>query len=186
MAGPGSVDEAIARVAMSYAERAANACIGHERADLVLAGLRHLGRRSRSVSGGAVAHHQPGIAEGIVEQHDGRDGVGPHRRPRERWWRHGPLRAARAAERSKLARINPQAFAQPQPAGSNASSMTLMSPPGAREAHSAAYELIKMIAKHKFLKSGQPMTILGLRRAAGARVAAPRVDSRGQGAGDRY
>ncbi len=43
--GRTEVDEAIARLrSMSYAERAANACIGHERADLVLAGCAILER----------------------------------------------------------------------------------------------------------------------------------------------
>jgi len=79
------VDEAVSRVrAMSYAERAANACIGHERADLVLAGCAILEAIRRHFPAERVRIADRGLREGILSQLMREDAVGPHRRPRSR------------------------------------------------------------------------------------------------------
>ena len=79
------VDEAVARVrAMSYAERAGNACIGHERADLVLAGCAILEAIRGHFPAERLRIADRGLREGILSQLMREDAVGPHRRPR---WR---------------------------------------------------------------------------------------------------
>jgi exopolyphosphatase / guanosine-5'-triphosphate,3'-diphosphate pyrophosphatase len=84
--GRAEVDAAIARLrAMSYAERAANACIGHERADLVLAGCAILEAIRAHFPAERLRIADRGLREGILSQMMRADGVGPHRRPRERW-----------------------------------------------------------------------------------------------------
>ncbi len=71
------VDVAVARLrAMSYAERAANACIGHERADLVLAGCAILQAIRIAVSRRAAADRRSGPAGRHFEPIDAR---GPRR-----------------------------------------------------------------------------------------------------------
>src|SRR5271155_5342213 len=80
------VDGAIKRLrAMSYAERAANACIGHERADLVLAGCAILEAIRNHFPAERLRIADRGLREGILSHMMRADGVGPHRRPRERW-----------------------------------------------------------------------------------------------------
>src|SRR5271155_5031193 len=80
------VDGAIKRLrAMSYAERAANACIGHERADLVLAGCAILEAIREHFPAERLRIADRGLREGILSHMMRADGVGPHRRPRERW-----------------------------------------------------------------------------------------------------
>ena len=84
--GRAEVDEAIARLrAMSYAERAANACIGHERADLVLAGCAILEAIRKHFPAERLRIADRGLREGILSHMMRADGVGPHRRPRGRW-----------------------------------------------------------------------------------------------------
>ena len=84
--GKAEVDGAIARLrAMSYAERAANACIGHERADLVLAGCAILEAIRIHFPAERLRIADRGLREGILSHMMRADGVGPHRRPRERW-----------------------------------------------------------------------------------------------------
>jgi exopolyphosphatase / guanosine-5'-triphosphate,3'-diphosphate pyrophosphatase len=84
--GRAEVDEAIVRLrAMSYAERAANACIGHERADLVLAGCAILEAIRRHFPAERLRIADRGLREGILSHMMRADGVGPHRRRRERW-----------------------------------------------------------------------------------------------------
>src|ERR1700735_3631183 len=84
--GKAEVDGAIARLrAMSYAERAANACIGHERADLVLAGCAILEAIRTHFPAERLRIADRGLREGILSHMMRADGVGPHRRPRERW-----------------------------------------------------------------------------------------------------
>ena len=84
--GRAEVDAAIARLrAMSYAERAANACIGHERADLVLAGCAILEAIRQHFPAERLRIADRGLREGILSHMMRADGVGPHRRPRERW-----------------------------------------------------------------------------------------------------
>jgi exopolyphosphatase/guanosine-5'-triphosphate,3'-diphosphate pyrophosphatase len=83
--GRGQVDEAVARLrSMSYAERAANACIGHERADLVLAGCAILEAIRAHFPAERLRIADRGLREGILSQMMREDGVGPHRRGR---WR---------------------------------------------------------------------------------------------------
>jgi exopolyphosphatase/guanosine-5'-triphosphate,3'-diphosphate pyrophosphatase len=94
--GRAEVDAAITRLrAMSYAERAANACIGHERADLVLAGCAILEAIRNHFPAERLRIADRGLREGILSHMMRADGVGPHRRPRR------AARAARAAGRSK-------------------------------------------------------------------------------------
>ncbi|MBV9286917.1 MAG: Ppx/GppA family phosphatase [Hyphomicrobiales bacterium] len=83
--GRAEVDEAVARLrAMSYAERAANACIGHERADLVLAGCAILEAIRAHFPAERLRIADRGLREGILSQMMREDAVGPHRRSR---WR---------------------------------------------------------------------------------------------------
>ncbi len=61
--GQAEATKAIARLrAMSYAERAANACIGHERADLVLAGCAILEAIRVAFPSRAAQDRRPGSA----------------------------------------------------------------------------------------------------------------------------
>jgi exopolyphosphatase/guanosine-5'-triphosphate,3'-diphosphate pyrophosphatase len=72
------VDFTIARLrAMTYAERAANACIGHERADLVLAGCAILEAIRASFPAERIRIADRGLREGILTQLMSADGVGP-------------------------------------------------------------------------------------------------------------
>ena len=81
--GRAEVDGAIARLrAMSYAERAANACIGHERADLVLAGCAILEAIRAHFPAERLRIADRGLREGILSHMMRDDGVGPHRRSR--------------------------------------------------------------------------------------------------------
>jgi exopolyphosphatase / guanosine-5'-triphosphate,3'-diphosphate pyrophosphatase len=81
--GRAEVDEAIKRLrAMSYAERAANACIGHERADLVLAGCAILEAIRAHFPAERLRIADRGLREGILSHMMRDDGVGPHRRSR--------------------------------------------------------------------------------------------------------
>jgi exopolyphosphatase / guanosine-5'-triphosphate,3'-diphosphate pyrophosphatase len=83
--GRTQVDEAIARLrAMSYAERAANACIGHGRADLVLAGCAILEAIRAHFPAERLRIADRGLREGILSRMMREDGVGPHWRARVR------------------------------------------------------------------------------------------------------
>ncbi len=75
------VDVAVDRLrSMSYAERAANACIGHERADLVLAGCAILQAIRTQFPAQRLRIADRGLREGILSQLMREDRVGPHRR----------------------------------------------------------------------------------------------------------
>ena len=81
--GREQVDGAVARLrSMSYAERAANACIGQDRADLVLAGCAVLEAIRRHFPAERLRIADRGLREGILSQMMREDGVGPHRRRR--------------------------------------------------------------------------------------------------------
>ena len=83
--GRTEVDEAVARLrSMSYAERAANACIGHERADLVLAGCAILEAIRSRFPADRLRIADRGLREGILSQLMREDGVGAYRRERRR------------------------------------------------------------------------------------------------------
>jgi exopolyphosphatase / guanosine-5'-triphosphate,3'-diphosphate pyrophosphatase len=83
--GRAEVDDAVARLrSMSYAERAANACIGRERADLVLAGCAILEAIRSHFPAERLRIADRGLREGILSQMMREDAVGPHRRSR---WR---------------------------------------------------------------------------------------------------
>ena len=85
IAAEGEVDEAVARLrSMSYSERASNACIGHERADLVLAGCAILEAIREHFPAERLRIADRGLREGILSQMMREDSVGPHHRPR---WR---------------------------------------------------------------------------------------------------
>jgi exopolyphosphatase/guanosine-5'-triphosphate,3'-diphosphate pyrophosphatase len=80
-----AVDAAIGRLrSMSYAERAANACIGQERADLVLAGCAILEAIRIRFPADRLRIADRGLREGILHQLMREDHVGPHRRSRSR------------------------------------------------------------------------------------------------------
>ena len=75
----GEVDAAIGRLrAMSYAERAANGCIGVERADLVLAGCAILEAIRARFPAERIRIADRGLREGILSQMMRADRVGPH------------------------------------------------------------------------------------------------------------
>ena len=79
------VDAAVARLrGMSYAERAANGCIGVERADLVLAGCAILEAIRARFPSQRIRIADRGLREGILAQMMRADQVGPHARPRAR------------------------------------------------------------------------------------------------------
>lgn len=67
---------------MSYEQRSANGCIGHERADLVLAGCAILEAIRRAFPSQRVRIADRGLREGILVQLMSADGV----------WRHDPVR----------------------------------------------------------------------------------------------
>ena len=78
--GRREVDEAVARLrSMSYAERAANACIGHERADLVLAGCAILEAIRSRFPADRLRIADRGLREGILSHLMREDGVGAYR-----------------------------------------------------------------------------------------------------------
>ena len=75
------VDVAVGRLcAMSYAERAANPCIGQERADLVLAGCAILQAIRAQFPAERLRIADRGLREGMLSQLMREDRVGPHRR----------------------------------------------------------------------------------------------------------
>ena len=79
------VDDAVARLrAMSYSERVDNACIGQERADLVLAGCAILEAIRAQFPAERLRIADRGLREGILSQMMREDAVGPHYRPRRR------------------------------------------------------------------------------------------------------
>ncbi len=83
--GRTEVDEAIARLrSMTYAERVANACIGHERADLVLAGCAILEAIRARFPADRLRIADRGLREGILSHLMREDGVGAYRRERRR------------------------------------------------------------------------------------------------------
>ncbi len=79
----GQVDAAVGRLrAMSYADRAANGCIGVERADLVLAGCAILEAIRGRFPAERIRIADRGLREGILSQLMRADRVGPHARAR--------------------------------------------------------------------------------------------------------
>ncbi|MBV8664537.1 MAG: Ppx/GppA family phosphatase, partial [Hyphomicrobiales bacterium] len=75
------VDATVARLrSMTYAERAANACIGVERADLVLAGCAILEAIRLHFPAERIRIADRGLREGILTQMMRADRVGPHAR----------------------------------------------------------------------------------------------------------
>ena len=72
-------DDAVWRLrAMDYEQRAANGCIGHERADLVLAGCAILEAIRRQFPAQRIRIADRGLREGILAQLMRADRVGPH------------------------------------------------------------------------------------------------------------
>ena len=73
------VDATVSRLrAMSYAERAANACIGHERADLVLAGCAILEAIRGRFPAERIRIADRGLREGMLTQMMRADRVGAY------------------------------------------------------------------------------------------------------------
>lgn len=80
----GEIDEALTNLRlMTYADRAANGCIGPERADLVLAGCAILEAIRRAFPAPRVRIADRGLREGILVQMMSADGVWRSERPRE-------------------------------------------------------------------------------------------------------
>ena len=78
------IDDALMRLrTMTYDERAANGCIGHERADLVLAGCAILEAIRRAFPATRVRIADRGLREGILVQMMSADGVWRGVRSRE-------------------------------------------------------------------------------------------------------
>lgn len=78
------IDGALAQLRlMTYEQRAANGCIGHERADLVLAGCAILEAIRRAFPAPRVRIADRGLREGILVQMMSADGVWRGGRPRE-------------------------------------------------------------------------------------------------------
>ncbi|MBX9759403.1 MAG: Ppx/GppA family phosphatase [Beijerinckiaceae bacterium] len=78
------IDDALSRLRlMTYDERAANGCIGHERADLVLAGCAILEAIRRAFPAPRVRIADRGLREGILVQLMSADGVWRNGRNRE-------------------------------------------------------------------------------------------------------
>lgn len=78
------IDDALTRLrTMTYDERAANGCIGHERADLVLAGCAILEAIRRAFPATRVRIADRGLREGILVQMMSADGVWRGARSRE-------------------------------------------------------------------------------------------------------
>ena len=156
------VDEAIARLrAMSYAERAANACIGHERADLVLAGCAILEAIRAHFPAERLRIADRGLREGILSHMMRDDGVGPHRRVNagddERRLgarrRPGAQNAVKTARKRSLAstlwlerQLNDPYVAQARREGYRSR---------------AAYKLIEIDDKYQLFKPGQRIVDLG-------------------------
>ena len=111
-------------LAMSYDERAANPCIGAERADLVLAGCAILEAIRRDFPCQRLRVADRGLREGMLVQMMRADGV----------WGHAPDGAARRAvttqarRRELKVRVKTARAARCRPSsGSSASSTILMS-----------------------------------------------------------
>jgi exopolyphosphatase/guanosine-5'-triphosphate,3'-diphosphate pyrophosphatase len=80
----GEIEDALARLRlMTYEERAANGCIGHERADLVLAGCAILEAIRRAFPASRVRIADRGLREGILVQMMSADGLWRNARHRE-------------------------------------------------------------------------------------------------------
>ena len=78
------IEDALAQLRlMTYEERAANGCIGHERADLVLAGCAILEAIRRAFPAPRVRIADRGLREGILVQLMSADGVWRNARTRE-------------------------------------------------------------------------------------------------------
>ena len=132
--GKGEVDGAIARLrAMSYAERAANACIGNERADLVLAGCAILEAIRTHFPAERLRIADRGLREGILSQMMRADGVGLHA-ARANAGDDRRLRPRGRPGAEDPGEDRPASARQPPPAGSSASSTTPMSPRRAEKA----------------------------------------------------
>ena len=175
--GRAQVDEAIARLrAMSYAERAANACIGHERADLVLAGCAILEAIREHFPAERLRIADRGLREGILSNmrrvlmalartaarasagDDG--GLGPRGRPSAQNSGQDDPQALPASARWLERQLNDPYVAQARREGYRSR---------------AAYKLIEIDDKHKLLKSGQRIVDLGAAPGGWSQVAAPRV-----------
>ena len=182
--GRAEVDAAITRLrAMSYAERAANACIGHERADLVLAGCAILEAIRATFPRRAAAHRRPGPARGNPQSHDAR------RRGRSA---PPPARAlvttgGSGREGGRALKTRVKMTRKRTPASARWLERQLNDPYVAqarREGYRsrAAYKLIEIDDKHKLLKPGGRIVDLGAAPGGWSQVAAARTGaSQGRG-----
>ena len=186
--GRTEVDEAIARLrAMSYAERAANACIGHERADLVLAGCAILEAIRAHFPAERLRIADRGLREGILSHMMRADGVGPHRRASA-----GDDRGGSGREGGRALKTRVKTARKRSPASALWLERQLNDPYVAqarREGYRsrAAYKLIEIDDKYKLFKPGQRIVDLGAAPGGWSQVAAARTGAaRGQGTGYRH
>ena len=123
--GRTEVDEAVARLrSMSYAERAANACIGHERADLVLAGCAILEAIRSRFPAERLRIADRGLREGILSQLMREEAARTVGKSDDERWRLRPRGRPGAKEQGE---DGAQAHRYPRPSGSSVSSTTPMS-----------------------------------------------------------
>ena len=177
--GQAEVDAAIARLrAMSYAERAANACIGHERADLVLAGCAILEAIRSHFPAERLQHRRPGSARGHLEPYDAR-----------RWGRSAPARAlvmtgggsGREGGRALKTRVK---TARKRSLASTLWLERQLNDPYVAQARRegyrsrAAYKLMEIDDKHKLFKPGQRIVDLGAAPGGWSQVAAAKTAAR--------
>src|SRR5262249_55455351 len=150
-------------MAMSYDERVANPCIGSERADLVLAGCAILEAIRRAFScrrpRGAGPGPRGGMLGEMMRAHGGW-GAG--------WAGRGGERAAGGAGGAgrRAAGLGPGRSPN-APSGARARREGLRS--------RAAYKLIEMDDKHRFLKPGGRVVDLGAAPGGWSQIAAKRV-----------
>ena len=172
---------------MSYAERAANACIGHERADLVLAGCAILEAIRAHFPAERLRIADRGLREGILSQMMRADGVGPHRRRSAGDDGGGSGREGGRALKTRVKTARKRSLS---------STLWLerqLNDPYVAQARRegyrsrAAYKLIEIDDKYRLLKPGQRIVDLGAAPGGWSQVAA-RADrrARGQGPGRRH
>ena len=164
---------------MSYQERVANACIGAERADLVLAGCAILEAIRRAFPCRALRIADRGLREGILVQMMREDGVGPrvgpavddqarNRRPRRRRVLKARVKTASSRTLSSKLWLERQL---------NDPYVTRAKREGYRSR--AAFKLARNRRKAHILKQGGKVVDLGAAPGGWSQVAAKRIGAGG-------
>ena len=164
---------------MSYAERAANACIGAERADLVLAGCAILEAIRGAFPAERIRIADRGLREGILSQMMRADRVGPHARGRAPRMAGGG--SGREGGRALKTRVK---TARKRTLSSTLWLERQLNDPfvahAKREGYRsrAAYKLIEIDEKYQLFKPGGRIVDLGAAPGGWSQVAARAVKSR--------